>query len=122
MSIAWTTAWPTEIRVPQDKRALKVTFDDGRIYSIPAELLRVLSPSAEVQGHSPEQRRLQPGKREVRIYGVQHVGSYAVRLEFDDGHDTGIYTWQYLRDLGENVDVRTALYAQELEAAGLSRD
>lgn len=113
--------WPTEIRLSADKRTLTVSFDDGARLSIPAELLRVESPSAEVQGHAPDQKKLVPGKRDVRILAVQPVGSYAVRLRFDDMHDTGIYTWPYLRDLGESADRRLADYEAALAAKGLSR-
>lgn len=114
--------WPTEIRLAKDKHALTVVYDDGAALAIPAELLRVQSPSAEVQGHSPEQRRLVPGKRNVRILAVDPVGSYAVRLRFDDGHDTGIFTWDYLRDLGNNPGERLTAYEAELAGKGLSRD
>jgi DUF971 family protein len=115
-------AWPTEIRLSPDKRTLTVAFDDGARFDLPAELLRVRSPSAEVQGHSPDQRKTVPGKREVMILGVEPVGSYAVRLRFDDMHDTGIYTWPFLREVGERRDAMMADYEAELAAKGLSRD
>lgn len=114
--------WPTEIRLASDKRTLTVAFDDGRRYALPAELLRVRSPSAEVQGHGPGQRQTVPGKREVEILAVDPVGSYAVRLRFDDMHDTGIYPWSLLRDMGERADALMAEYEAELADKGLSRD
>jgi DUF971 family protein len=113
--------WPTEIRLVADKTALAVTFEDGARFEIGAELLRVASPSAEVQGHSPEQRVLVAGKRGVRIVGVEAIGSYAVRLTFDDGHHTGLYTWDFLYDCGVRQDEMVAAYIAELAAAGLTR-
>jgi len=113
--------WPTEIRLSADKRRLTVSFDDGRSFPLEAELLRVLSPSAEVQGHSPEQRQTVPGKQDVEIMTVEPVGNYAVRLTFDDGHNTGIYSWRYLRSLGENGEALWTGYLAELDAKGLSR-
>jgi DUF971 family protein len=114
-------AWPTEIRLSPDKRTLTVSFDDGQNFPIAAELLRVESPSAEVQGHSAAQKRLVAGKRDVRILAIQPVGSYAVRLRFDDGHDTGIFTWPYLRQLGETGADMLAAYEASLRAEGLDR-
>ena len=114
-------AWPTELRLDKKKLTLNVTFDDGKSFALPAEMLRVLSPSAEVQGHSPEQRVTVPGKRNVRISGLEPVGNYAVRITFDDGHNTGLYVWDYLRDLGENGDEHFAGYLKELADKGLSR-
>lgn len=114
-------AWPTELKLDKEKRTLNVTFDDGGSFSLPAEMLRVLSPSAEVQGHSAEQRVTVPGKRNVRISQLEPVGNYAVRITFDDGHDTGLYVWDYLRDLGENADLRFGGYLKELQDKGLSR-
>lgn len=114
--------WPKELKVARDRRQLTVSFDDGHEFSISAELLRVASPSAEVQGHSPEQRVTVPGKREVEIIKMFPIGSYAVRIVFDDLHDTGIFTWDYLRDLGENSDARMEAYLAELEEKGLSRE
>lgn len=114
-------SWPTELKLDADKRTLTVSFDDGRSFALPAELLRVLSPSAEVQGHSPEQRVTVPGKRDVRILRLEPVGNYAVRIVFDDGHDTGLYVWDHLRDLGENQDERFTSYLNELAAKGLAR-
>jgi DUF971 family protein len=114
--------WPTEIRLSADKTALTVAFDTGETFQLPAELLRVCSPSAEVQGHSPSERRTVAGKRGVRLTGVEQVGRYAVRLIFDDTHETGIYTWGYLLDLGRTQDAKWAAYLAELAEKGLSRD
>ena len=113
---------PTELRVSQDRQTLTVSFGEAGSYAIPAEALRVLSPSAEVQGHSPDQRVTVPGKRQVRITGVEPVGNYAVRIVFDDGHNTGLYTWVYLDDLGRDFDRHWSGYLAELEAKGMSRD
>ncbi len=115
------TVWPRELKLDKDKRTLTVSFDDGASYDLPAEVLRVLSPSAEVQGHSPEQRVTVPGKKNVRIARIEPVGNYAVRIVFDDGHDTGLYVWGYLRDLGENQETRFQSYLDELAAKGLAR-
>jgi DUF971 family protein len=115
-------AWPTEIRVSKDRRKLSVTFDSGDTHQLPAEYLRVFSPSAEVQGHSPEQRVTVGGKADVAILRVEPVGNYAVRINFDDLHSTGIYTWSYLRKLGQEQTARWASYISELEAKGLSRE
>ena len=114
-------AWPTELRVDKDKRVLTVSFDDGRSFTLPAELLRVLSPSAEVQGHSPEQRVTVAGKKNVGIARLEPVGNYAVRIVFTDGHDTGLYVWEYLRELGERKEERWREYLKDLAAKGLSR-
>ena len=114
-------AWPTELKLDKEKRNLSVSFDDGRSFALPAEMLRVLSPSAEVQGHSPEQRVTVPGKKNVRILRLEPVGNYAVRIVFDDGHDTGLFVWDYLRDLGENQEARFHSYLDELAAKGLAR-
>ncbi|MEX0852824.1 MAG: DUF971 domain-containing protein [Bauldia sp.] len=114
--------WPTEIRLRKDRKALVVRFDDGVEYALPAEYMRVLSPSAEVQGHSPEQRKTVPGKKKVSIAAVDAVGNYAVRLTYDDGHNTGLYSWVYLRKLGEEQEQLWATYLDELKAKGMSRD
>ena len=114
--------WPTEIRLSADRASLTVVFDDGRQFGLSAEYLRVLSPSAEVQGHSPQERKTVPGKRNVRIMKVEPVGHYAVRLTFDDMHSTGIYSWDYLYRLGRDQDALWGAYLQELEAKGLSRE
>lgn len=116
-----TTPWPTEIRLAKDRRTLHVSFDDGAAFAIPAELLRVESPSAEVQGHGPTQKKTVPGKQEIEIIKVEPVGHYAVKLSFDDMHDTGIYGWDYLRELGETGEAKMQAYLDELEAKGLSR-
>ena len=116
------TPWPSEIRLGHDRRTLTVRFDDGVDHALPAEMLRVLSPSAEVQGHSAEQRVTVPGKRAVVITAVDPVGNYAVRLTFDDGHNTGIFTWAYLRRLGDERDRLWRQYLDELKSKGLSRE
>ncbi len=115
-------AWPVEIRLPKDRRTLHVSFDDGTAFSLPAELLRVTSPSAEVQGHSEAQRKTVGGKRNVSILSVDAVGNYAVRLSFDDLHTTGIYSWTFLHDLGVNAEKRFQDYLDDLRAKGLDRD
>jgi DUF971 family protein len=115
-------AWPVEIRLVKDRRALHVAFDDGQTFSLPAELLRVTSPSAEVQGHSESQRKTVGGKRNVTILSVDPVGNYAVRIGFDDMHSTGIYSWAFLRELGLNAERRFQDYLDDLSAKGLDRD
>ena len=117
-----TPAWPVEIRLVKDRRALHVTFEDGNTFTLSAELLRVTSPSAEVQGHSEAQRKTVGGKRNVTILSVDPVGNYAVRLEFDDLHSTGIYSWAFLNDLGVNAERRFRDYLDDLQAKGLDRD
>lgn len=116
------SSWPTEIRLSKDRRTLHVTFDDGASHALAAELLRVESPSAEVQGHGPTQKKTIPGKREVEILKVEPVGHYAVKLTFDDMHDTGIFGWDYLRELGETGEAKMQAYLDALEAQGLSRE
>lgn len=113
---------PTDIVLHQQSRKLEVAFDNGARFSLPCELLRVFSPSAEVRGHGPGQEVLQVGKREVNITAVEPVGAYAVRLLFSDGHDTGLYTWDYLHRLGTDADSLWRQYLQRVEAAGASRD
>jgi DUF971 family protein len=115
-------AWPVEIRLLRDRRALQVSFDDGQIFDLSAELLRVTSPSAEVQGHSEAERKTVGGKRNVAILSVDAVGNYAVRLSFDDMHTTGIYSWTFLYDLGLNAEKRFQQYLDDLQAKGLDRD
>lgn len=112
---------PSEIRVSKDRRLLTILFSNHAPIPLEAELLRVVSPSAEVQGHSPEQRVTVPGKRNVAISRIEPVGNYAVRIIFDDGHDTGIFTWTYLHELGHDKDVRWQTYLNELAEKGLSR-
>ena len=114
-------AWPTEIRLSKDRRTLIVTFEDGERHALPTEYLRVFSPSAEVQGHSPEQRQTVGGKEAVEILTVEPVGNYAVRLHFTDSHSSGIYTWGYLQKLGREHDALWPIYLEELSAKGLSR-
>jgi DUF971 family protein len=117
-----TPAWPVEIRLAGDRRTLHVAFDDGTSFALSAELLRVTSPSAEVQGHSEAERKTVGGKRNVTILSVDPVGNYAVRLGFDDMHSTGIYSWAFLRELGLNAERRLQDYLDDLAAKGLDRD
>lgn len=117
-----TKHWPVEIRVKSAEKRLEIDFDDGRSFSLPAELLRVESPSAEVQGHGASQKQVVAGRRHVGIIALEPVGNYAIRIKFDDLHDTGIYSWQYLRELGENQDRLWQDYLKALEAKGLSRE
>ena len=117
-----TRPWPTELRLAKDKKALRVTFDTGESFALDAEYLRVMSPSAEVQGHSPDERKAQPGKRNVAILEVHPIGNYAVRLVFDDMHSTGIYSWDYFLDLGRNREKHWQAYLDELAVKGLSRE
>lgn len=116
-----TRSWPTEIRYKNEKRALEIDFDDGLSFAYPAELLRVESPSAEVQGHGGG-KTIVAGRRNVGITSIDTVGNYAIRLNFDDGHDTGIYSWSYLREIGEHRDTIWQTYLSALEAQALSRD
>ena len=113
---------PTEIRLRREHKRLEVDFDDGKSFSLPAEYLRVESPSAEVQGHGPNERKTIPGRRHVGIMGIEPVGNYAIRLLFDDLHDTGIYSWDLLYDLGSDQLKRWNTYLEALKAQGLSRD
>ncbi len=113
---------PTELRVSKDRKLLTITYPEHAPFQLPAEMLRVLSPSAEVQGQSPEQRVTVPGKRNVTIARIEPVGNYAVRIIFDDRHDTGIFTWTYLHQLGHEKDERWQSYLDELAEKGFSRD
>ncbi|MGD0102529.1 MAG: DUF971 domain-containing protein [Rhodopila sp.] len=113
---------PTEIRLDRAARVLHVSFEDGTRYALPAEYLRVESPSAEVQGHRPDQKQTVAGRRHVGIIGVEPVGHYAVRLVFDDLHDSGIFSWDYLAELGREQEPRWAAYLDALASRGLSRD
>ena len=113
---------PTEINLHQVSRVLDVSFEDGASFSLPVEYLRVYSPSAEVRGHGPGQEVLQAGKREVNIQAIEPVGMYAVKFVFSDGHDTGIYSWDYLYDLGTKQDSNWKTYLARLAQAGKSRD
>jgi len=117
-----TEHWPVEIRHKQAERRLEIEFDDGQVFTLPAELLRVESPSAEVQGHGPSQKQVVAGRREIGIMKIEAVGNYAIRITFDDLHDTGIFTWQYLYELGANQAEVWQSYLDTLEAQGLSRD
>ena len=116
------TPHPTEIKLHQSSRALEIAFNDGQVFRLPYELLRVYSPSAEVRGHGPGQEVLQVGKRDVAIKEVEAVGHYAIRPTFSDGHDTGIYSWDYLYDLGARQDDLWQRYLDRMAAAGASRD
>ena len=116
------TRWPVELRLKKAEKALEIGFDDGAQFRLPAEYLRVESPSAEVQGHGPGQKTLVPGRAKVGIIGIEPVGNYAVRLIFDDLHDTGIYSWDYLFQLGVEHDTRWHAYLAALQAQGLSRE
>ena len=113
---------PTELHLHQVSRILDVTFEDGKTFTLPLEYLRVFSPSAEVRGHGPGQEVLQAGKRDVNVTAIDPVGVYAVKLVFSDGHDTGIYSWEYLYELGTRHDANWKTYLARLEAAGKSRD
>jgi DUF971 family protein len=117
-----TAHWPTEIRLVKAEKRLEIDFDDGRRFSYPAEFLRVESPSAEVQGHGPGQKQLVAGRMHVGILEIEPVGNYAIRIKFDDLHDTGIYSWEYLYGLGEKREALWQAYLAELAAQGLSRD
>ncbi|MBO6816414.1 MAG: DUF971 domain-containing protein [Rhizobiaceae bacterium] len=112
---------PTRLTVRKDRRSLEIAFGDEEVYELPAEMLRVLSPSAEVQGHSPDQRKTIGGKRNVEIMQMEPVGQYAVRITFDDMHNTGIFTWDYFLDLGRNREDKWNAYLEELEEKGMAR-
>jgi DUF971 family protein len=114
--------WPTELRLHKDRKTLTVAFDNGESFDLAAEYLRVRSPSAEVQGHSPDERKLVPGKKNVMILEVHPVGNYAVRLVFDDLHSTGIFSWDYLLELGRQHKRYWQDYIDELAQKGLSRE
>jgi DUF971 family protein len=114
--------WPTELRVKEQGHLLRITFEDGVSFDLSAEYLRVKSPSAEVQGHSPADRKVVGGKRNATIKAVEPVGHYAVRLRFDDGHDTGLFTWHYLYELGATQAETWAAYLNDLQSKGFSRD
>ncbi len=114
--------WPVEIRLKRAERALEIDFDDGKRFRYPAELLRVESPSAEVQGHGPSQKQIVAGRAHVGIMELEPVGNYAIRIKFDDLHDTGIFSWAYLYELGQNGETLWAQYLAALAAKGLSRE
>jgi DUF971 family protein len=114
--------WPIEIRLKQADKALEIDFEGGESFRLPAEYLRVESPSAEVQGHGPGQRQLVSGRRHVGILGIDPVGNYAIRIRFDDLHDSGIYSWSYLHELGREQERRWRDYLAALEQHGLTRE
>ncbi len=114
--------WPEEIRLREGGSKLYVKFENGEEYEYTAEFLRVTSPSAEVQGHHPSQRKTVPGKKNVKIEKIEPTGNYAVKLVFDDGHDTGLFTWDYFLEVGRNMDILWQDYLQRLEREGLSRE
>ncbi len=116
------TPIPTEIKLHQQSRILEVAFSDGSRFNLPCEYLRVFSPSAEVRGHGPGQEVLQVGKKDVEIKAIEPVGQYAVALVFSDGHDSGIYSWDYLYDLGRKQDFYWQAYLRRLDEAGASRE
>ena len=116
------THWPSEIRYKEAEKILEIDFDDGARFRLASELLRVESPSAEVQGHGPSQKKTVAGRRHVGIMSMDPVGNYAIRIKFDDMHDTGIFSWTYLYDLGRNQDAIWQDYLDALTEKGLSRD
>lgn len=116
------TPRPTEIKLHRQSRELEMAFDDGSVFRLPCEFLRVYSPSAEVRGHGPGQEVLQVGKKDVEITGIEPVGSYAVQLIFSDGHDSGLYSWDYLYNLGRHQEAMWQRYLERMAAAGASRE
>jgi DUF971 family protein len=116
------TPWPVQLRLIRAEKRLEIEFDDGKRFALPAEYLRVESPSAEVQGHAPDQRIVVPGRAHVGILDLEPVGNYAVRIKFDDLHDTGIFSWDYLYQLGVEQQKRWRDYLQALKEKGLSRE
>jgi DUF971 family protein len=122
MSDSKSEPWPTELRLHKDRRTVTATFDTRETFDLPAEYLRVKSPSAEVQGHSPDERKTVGGKKDVMILEVHPVGNYAVRLVFDDMHSTGIFSWGYLLELGRQQKRYWQDYVDELAVKGLSRE
>jgi DUF971 family protein len=122
LKVVTDSPWPSELRLSKDKKTLSIAFEGGESVALPAEYLRVKSPSAEVQGHSPDERKTVPGKRNVTILEVNPIGNYAVRLVFDDMHSTGIFSWDYLQELGRNQPKYWQDYLDELAAKGMSRD
>jgi DUF971 family protein len=116
------TPWPTEVRLRNEKTILAVAFDNGEAFEFPAEFLRVHSPSAEVQGHSPDERQTVDGKRNIMVIEVHPIGNYAVRLVFDDMHSSGIFTWEYFLKMGREQDAMWQTYLDELAAKGMTRD
>jgi DUF971 family protein len=122
MAEAGAARWPVEIRLKRADKVLEIDFDDGQSFRLPAEYLRVESPSAEVQGHGPGQKQLVAGRAHIGILRVEPVGNYAIRIVFDDLHDTGIYSWSYLHQLGREREQRWGDYLAALERQGLSRE
>ena len=120
--VAGTEPWPTALDYDPAAKTLRVTFDNGEAFALPAEYLRVESPSAEVQGHNPSEKQIVPGRSKVGIMNLDPVGNYAVRIIFDDLHDTGIYSWRYLHELGRDFQTRWDTYVFELGKRGLRRD
>jgi DUF971 family protein len=116
------TPRPIEIKLHQKSRIVEVSFDDGKVFRLSCEYLRVYSPSAEVRGHGPGQEVLQPGKKDVEITAIEPVGNYAVKIVFSDGHDTGLYSWDYLYELGKNEAKLWQQYVEKLAVAGLYRE
>lgn len=116
------TVWPTELRVDPSRSTLKIGFDNGEAFALPAEYLRVESPSAEVQGHSAAQKQTVAGKRHVRIVSLEPVGNYAARIIFDDGHDTGLYSWEYLYELARGQNAKWSAYLSALRKTGGKRE
>lgn len=116
------TDTPTDITLHQNSKTLEISFEDGAHYNLPLEYLRVYSPSAEVRGHGSEPMQLVTGKRHVGVKEIEPIGHYAIQLHFDDGHNTGIYSWKILRELGENFQANWDDYLQRLDKAGASRD
>lgn len=114
--------WPLEIKLKSSGRTFEITFDNKDTFAMPAEFLRIESPSAEVKGHGPGQEVTVPGKRDVTITSIEPTGNYAVRLVFDDGHDSGLYSWDLLHRLGREQDPLWQRYLEKLEAEGLTRD
>ena len=117
-----TPHWPVEVKLKKAEKLLEISYDNGRTFRLPAEYLRVESPSAEVQGHGAGQKKIVHGRAHVGIMGVEPVGNYAIRIKFDDLHDSGIFSWRYLYELGERQEELWAKYLAELEARGLSRE
>ncbi len=122
MNAGGASRWPVELRLKKAEKHLEISFDDGSVFRLPAEYLRVESPSAEVQGHGPGQKTLVSGRAHVGIIGLERVGNYAVRIIFDDLHDTGIFSWGYLYELGQEHQQRWRAYLDALAAQGLSRE
>ena len=117
-----TEHWPTEIRLKKEQKTLEVEFDDGNLFAFPAELLRVESPSAEVQGHNPAEKKVIPGRKHVGIISIETIGNYAIKINFDDLHDTGIFSWEFLYEMGQNQQAIWEGYLAAIAASGLSRE